>query len=187
MAPGRNAPLSTGLEPGSLADVTVLRWPSEAGRAESLASSQSLRLLLVEPEVEPPVLDDVRADWIRLPAEERDVAARVIGLVRRNATQADVPRVDDTDRLIYRSQWVALSPIEARLASILGQQFRDIVTSSELMARAWPGVDPDAGPSESALRVHITRLRKRLAHMGLEVRSVRKQGFVMQPGGAGRS
>jgi DNA-binding response OmpR family regulator len=183
MAPGRNAPTSTGPEPIQHADVTVLRWPRDARREVSLARHGSLRLLLVASDAEPPVLDDTRADWIRLPADEQDVAARLLGLVRRNATLVDAPRVDDADRLIYRGQWVGLSPIEARLAESLGRRFRNLVSTTELMTRAWPGEEGTAGPSESALRVHITRLRKRLAPIGLEVRSVRKQGLVMQPAG----
>ncbi len=173
--------MSAGPEPIPFADVTVLRWPSEAEREASLAGSGLLRLLLVEPEVEPPVQHDLRMDWIRLPADERDVAARLLGLVHRNAPQADTPHVDEADRLLYRGQWVGLSPIEARLAASLGRQFGDIVTMSELMTQAWPTGDGAPATSESALRVHITRLRKRVAHMGLEVRSVRKQGLVMQP------
>ena len=180
MAPGRHAALSTGPEPHPLADVTVLRWPREARRDASLARNGSLRLLLVEPEAEPPILDDGRADWIRLPADERDVAARLLGLVRRNTEQADGPHVDDADRLLYRGSWVGLSPIEARLADCLGRRFGDLVTTSELMTRAWPATDGVPLPTESALRVHITRLRKRVAPMGLEVRSVRKRGLVLQ-------
>jgi DNA-binding winged helix-turn-helix (wHTH) protein len=181
MAPGRNAPISAGPEPYPLPDVAVLRWPTEAGREASLARRGALRLLLVEEEVEPPIVDDASVDWIRLPADERDVAARLLGLVRRNAPPAEAPHVDDADRLLYRGQWVGLSPIEARLAASLGQQFGDIVTTSELMTRAWPPGPGAPMASESALRVHITRLRRRVAALGLEVRSVRKQGLIMQP------
>jgi len=123
MAPGRASP-TTGPESVPLADVAVLRWPREARRESSLAQTGSLRLLLVEPDAEPPVLDDTRADWLRLPADERDVAARLLGLVRRNTEHTDGPHVDDADRLIYRGQWVGLSPIEARLAASLGRRFR---------------------------------------------------------------
>jgi DNA-binding response OmpR family regulator len=45
-----------------------------------------------------------------------------------------------------------------------------------LADRAWPtGV-----PTRNALDVHVLRLRRRIAPVGLEIRTVRSRGYLMQ-------
>jgi DNA-binding winged helix-turn-helix (wHTH) protein len=164
-------------------DVVILRWPAEATRAKELAGAGVLRLLLVDPDADPPVLDDRQADWIRLPADGRDVEARVLGLTRRrwgDSEAAGAVYLDNAGRLFYSGQWVALSPIEARLAAALAESFGAVVTPEELVERAWlPGADRPRGVTPNTLRVHLTRLRRRIEPLGLEVRGVRGKGLVM--------
>ena len=51
------------------------------------------------------------------------------------------------------------------------------VVGRELMARrAWP----NGAPTRNALDVHILRLRRRIAPLGLEVRTVRSRGYLLQ-------
>ena len=180
-APGRDTTPSVS---GPEHDVVVLRWPAEASTAEALAATGALRLLLVDPDADPPIVDDGRADWIRLPADERDVAARVVGLMTRHSrSDAETPFVDRSDRLFYGGQWVALSPIEARLAATLGRTFGAIVSPDELIQQAWPnGRDPASAvtPTPSTLRVHLTRLRRRIEPLGLAIRGVRGKGLAME-------
>src|SRR5215218_8147846 len=64
--------------------VTVLEWPEQAEEADALAARGALRLLLVAPGVAPPVDWDLTSDWLRRPAEPRDVLARVETLQRRS-------------------------------------------------------------------------------------------------------
>jgi DNA-binding response OmpR family regulator len=71
---------------------------------------------------------------------------------------------------------VALSPTEARLASVLTENYEAVVPEAELGRRGWPAGTWGA----NTLRVHLTRLRRRLEPLGLEVRAVRLQGFVLQ-------
>jgi DNA-binding response OmpR family regulator len=156
-------------------DVRILRWPQQSGEATALAKSGTPRLLLVEPDADPPVISDWRVDWVRLPADERDVAARVLGLTRRTRP-VDPPRVDGHDRLVFSGAWVALSPIEARLAAVLSSRFETVVTLQQLCEHGW-----DETPKLNALRVHLTRLRRRIGPLGLELRTVRSKGFVLQP------
>jgi DNA-binding winged helix-turn-helix (wHTH) protein len=158
-------------------DVVVLHWPTQADEAGLLARRGTPRLLLVEPDADPPVSVDDLEEWIRLPADERDVAARILRLTKRIAASPEQPRVDATGRLFFRDVWVALSPTEARLASALAERFETVVTEDDLGRRGWP----DDRWRKNVLRVHVTRLRRRLEPMGLEVRSVRSQGFIMQP------
>ena len=42
--------------------------------------------------------------------------------------------------------------------------------------RAWP----NGAPTRNALDVHILRLRRRIAPLGLEVRTVRSRGYLLQ-------
>ena len=158
-------------------EVAVLHWPAQAAEARALALDGRPRLLLVARDANPPDAEDPLCEWVRLPADERDVAARIRILTRRLAAVLGRPSVDAADRLLFGSTWVALSPIEARLASVLADNFQAVVSESELGRRGWPG----GTWSVNALRVHVTRLRRRLVSLDLEVRGVRLQGFIMQP------
>jgi len=160
----------------SQTDVAVLHWPAQAERAKALAATGRPRLLLVAPDADPPVSNDSLCEWVRLPADERDVAARMLILTRRLEPTPERPRVDANGRLLFHDSWVALSPTEARLASVLTENFEQVVSESELGRRGWPA----ASWGTSTLRVHVTRLRRRLAPLGLEVRAIRLQGFILQ-------
>jgi DNA-binding response OmpR family regulator len=157
--------------------VALVNWPEHADQVAALARAGLPRLLLVAPDADPPTSVDAIEDWVRLPADERDVAARVLRLRSRGETSAEeLPTVDGSGRLLYAGTWVALSPIEARIASALTERFRAVVSEEELGRRGWPAERWPAG----ALRVHLTRLRQRLAPLGLEIARVRMQGLVLQ-------
>ena len=87
------------------------------------------------------------------------------------------PQVTGDGRLRYGAQWIALSPIEHRLARALAARFGDVVNSEVLASVAWP----DDTSNEGALRVHLTRLRRRLRSLGLEIQNVRGRGYLMEP------
>jgi len=56
-------------------------------------------------------------------------------------------------------------------------RFGAVVTRETLADRAWPtGV-----PTRNALDVHVLRLRRRIASLGLEIHTVRSRGYLMQP------
>ncbi len=157
--------------------VVLVDWPAQADRVTALAQAGLPRLLLVAPDADPPASVDANEDWVRLPADERDVAARVLRLTSRAAYPAGSrPVVDETGRLHYQDRWVALSPIESRLASALTEKFRGVVSEDELGGRGWP----DGPWPPGALRVHLTRLRHRLEPVGLEISRVRLRGVVLQ-------
>ena len=82
-------------------------------------------------------------------------------------------------RLRFGAHWIALSPIEHRLAQVLAARFGEVVNSDLLADAAWPG----EGSNEGALRVHLTRLRRRLRSLGLEVQNVRGRGYLMEHAG----
>ncbi len=64
-------------------DVTLLRWPEEEGRRTRISREGAPRLLLVPDGEEPPAVGDCLEDWIRVPADEEEVRARVDALSLR--------------------------------------------------------------------------------------------------------
>jgi two-component system OmpR family response regulator len=161
--------------------VSLVRWPAEDDRREFLRSSGTPRLLLVEPEVGAPATLDPLEDWVRLPADEAEVGARLATLAARAGPSRTVPDLDDDGLLRYQDRWVALSPVEQALAGVLIERFGAVVGREALSRRAWP----DGSPTRNALDVHILRFRRRIAPLGLEVRTVRARGYLLQsPEGA---
>ena len=175
----------------------MLRWPEEAGRREVLSGAGEPRLLLVPEGQEPPPVDDCLEDWIRVPAAENEVQARVDALAVRGQahvpdetdghdapngdstghTPPAPPALDDFGVLRVGSAWVALPPLEARLTEALLERL-GTVTSRELLVRAgWPS----GTPGRNALDVHVLRLRRRLTPVGLAIRTVRSRGYLMEP------
>ena len=153
-----------------------MRWPEEDARLQQLRANGAPRLLLLNGESAPPDLTDCLEDWIRLPADDRDVRARVAALSSRAKTDQAAPQVDGDGLLRNRGGWVALSPVEAALAATLADRFGAVVGRDTLARRAWP----QGAPTRNALDVHMLRLRRRIASLGLEVRTVRSRGYLMQ-------
>ncbi|HUQ40512.1 MAG TPA: winged helix-turn-helix domain-containing protein [Acidimicrobiales bacterium] len=156
--------------------VAVLRWPEERASVERLRASGTPRLLLVAPDAEAPVATDCDEDWIRLPAVDDDVRARTNALAAKAARHSPRPEVKGDGRLAYRGRWVALSQTEEAIARLLADQLGEVV-GRDVLATDW-GTRP---PSANAMRVHITRLRRRVGPLGLVVRSVHGRGYVMEP------
>ena len=159
-----------------MTDVVVVHWPEQRDELPRLAEQGVPRLLLVAPAADPPDPGDILQDWVRLPGDERDVRARLTGLRRRAATLEPPPTVDSHGRLLFARSWVQLSPIHERLARCLLAAGEGVVAEHDLRDRGWPG----GAPSSNALRVHLHRLRRLISPLGLEIRGVRGEGWVLQ-------
>jgi two-component system, OmpR family, response regulator len=157
-------------------DVILVRWPEEELRLDELRESGAPRLVLVGPQAAPPECSDCLEDWIRLPAEDGDVRARLATLASRAGRELVSPTIDGDGLLRFRGGWVSLSPVERSLASALVERFGAVVGRETLGRRAWPG----GAPTRNALDVHVLRLRRRIASLGLEVRTVRSRGYLLQ-------
>ncbi len=157
-------------------DVVLVRWPEEQPRLERLRAAGAPRLLLVGEELAAPEPFDALEDWIRLPAGEDDLRVRVATLAARAGGLVAAPVVDEDGLLRYRGRWVTLSPVERALAGALVDRFGAVVGRDTLVRRAWPG----GTPTRNALDVHMLRLRRRIESLGLEVRTVRARGYVLQ-------
>jgi hypothetical protein len=160
-------------------DVIVVRWPEQRADAERLARLDRPHLLLVEPGEAPPELTSCLADWVRLPADDGDVRARVAALEARAAHHPPYPTVDGFGELSYAGKRVFLSPIDQRLAALLVASFDRGVNEKELFARVF---DSEGEPSK--VRVHISRLRKRIEPLGLEITSIRGIGYRLHAANA---
>lgn len=153
--------------------VELLHWPEEQERRTLLTEANQPRLLLVDPEASPPLTVDPTEDWVRLPADHQDVQARIESLRRRVTV---TPTLDD-GVLRTASGWVSLPDVEARLFDALLTKFGKVADRQSLLAAGWPG----EAPSRNLLDVHLHRLRRRIAPLGLRIRTVRKRGYVLEP------
>jgi DNA-binding response OmpR family regulator len=163
-------------------DVVLLRWPAEQGRRAELLEAGRPRLLLLEDGAAPPVPDDDLEDWIRVPAGEGDLRARVEGLRRRSESKvAPAPDLDEDGVLRLGTQWVSLPPVEARLMGALLERYGAVVSRDALARAGWPA----GAPGRNALDVHMLRLRRRLGPLALAIRTVRSRGYLLERGATG--
>lgn len=154
-----------------------MRWPAEEVRRDELRSSSRPRVLLLEDGVAPPVTTDHLEDWIRVPAGEEDLRARVEGLrLRAAARLSPTPELDDDGVLRLGVGWVSLPPVEARLMTALLDRFGAVVSRDALARSGWPS----GAPGRNALDVHMLRLRRRLAPLALAIRTVRSRGYLLE-------
>jgi DNA-binding response OmpR family regulator len=159
-------------------DVVLLRWPAESARREELRRDGQPCLLLLEGGVAPPVAgpDDLE-DWIRVPAADGDLRARVDGLRRRTEARTEpCPMLDDDGVLRLGDRWVSLPPVEARLTAALLERFGAVVSRDSLARAGWPA----GAPGRNALDVHMLRLRRRLSPLALAIRTVRSRGYLLE-------
>src|SRR5829696_4184368 len=159
-------------------DVALVRWPTEAPRRQRLVEEERPRLLLVEDDAGPPETVDCLEDWMRVPVDEVELAARMSALAFRARAHVPVdrPELDDDGVLRRGKDWVALPPVEARLTSALLERIGAVVSRDALARAGWP----DGAPGRNALDVHVLRLRRRLSPVGLVIRTVRSRGYLLE-------
>lgn len=160
------------------ADVVIVRWPEEASSISRLRLQGRPRLLLVAPDAAAPATVECDEDWIRLPAEDADVRVRLATLVARSRRHSLPPLAKGDGRLTFRGNWVGVSGAEEAVAQVLSRNFKEVVDNATVEAAARVGRDL----SPNALRVTISRLRKRIAPLGLVVRRVHNRGYVLDVG-----
>jgi len=157
-------------------DVVLLRWPADGDRRAELHDAGRARLLLVEGAAPPPsVLDDLE-DWIRLPAAEADLQARIAVLAARAPRRSAAPEIDEDGLVRFDDRWVSLPPVEARLMGALISRYEAVVAREALARAGWP----QGSPGRNALDVHVLRLRRRVASLDLVIRTVRSRGYLLE-------
>ena len=119
---------------------------------------------------------DPLEDWIRFPAADDEMWSRLESL-RQRWEAPRRPQLDEHGVLTLAGQWVALSPIEARLTGILLEKFTTIVSHRNLALATHISDDV----RRNSLDVQLHRLRRKLAPLGLVIRTVRRRGYVLEP------
>lgn len=156
-----------------------MRWPAERDLRARLQGDRSPRLLVLEENEPVPPIDGCLEDWVRESASLSDVDARIQALRERLLLHSDPmsgPTIDDHGVLRYDGRWVSLPPVEARLAAAMLDRY-GLVVSRDAMGRAgWP----EGSPGRNALDVHVLRLRRRLATVGLVIQTVRARGYLLE-------
>jgi DNA-binding response OmpR family regulator len=114
-------------------------------------------------------------DWVRLPIDDSDVQARLATLRLRAQRHPARPVVEPWGQLSYEGRSEILSPIDHAITEKLVAHFDAAVNEQQLVEHAWPHGDGTA----TALRVHIYRIRKRIAPLGLSISSLRGRGYIM--------
>ena len=157
-----------------------MRWPPERARRHELSELGVPRLLLLEDGHHPPDTRDCLEDWIRVPAPEADVQARVAALADRaaahGASAEQAPQLDDDGVLRAGGNWVPVPPVEARLLRTLLDRYGAVVSRETLSRAGWP----DRAPDRNVLDVHVLRLRRRIAPVRLAIRTVRSRGYLLE-------
>ena len=157
-------------------DVELVPWPDAEERRQQLAALGRPRLLLVGAASPPPDVASTLEDWIRVPASERDLAARIERLRELAARwlAPTPPTVDDDGLVAIGDRWVALSPVQAAVARLLVANVQRVVARAELEDAA--GVDHGR-----RLDTIVHRLRQRVEPFGWTVIGVRGRGYVLAP------
>ncbi|MDZ7734378.1 MAG: helix-turn-helix domain-containing protein [Acidimicrobiia bacterium] len=158
-------------------DVTLVRWPDEGDRRQLLREQGRPRLLLVDDGPPPSPTADCFEDWIRVPADELEVRSRVEALrLRYEDHGPSVPELDDDGVVRFGGDWTSVPPVEARLLAALIERYGAVVSREALSRAGWPG----GAPGRNALDVHVLRLRRRLAGVGLQITTVRSRGYLLE-------
>jgi DNA-binding winged helix-turn-helix (wHTH) protein len=141
-------------------------------------SARRPRLLLVAADAAPPTAWADDEDWVRLPADHDEVAARAASLLARVGSPSDDPAMPvlDADGLLrLGDRWIDVPVIEARLLACLLHRRGRLVSRAELQRRGWG----DSPPAERTLDSKLRHLRRRVAPFGLRLDAVRGRGYVL--------
>jgi DNA-binding response OmpR family regulator len=90
------------------------------------------------------------------------------------------PTIDEFDVLRFADRWVALGPVEARLARELVASPGRVVPRGTLEAAGWG----DAPVRPNTTDRQMNRLRNHLATVGLTLHTVRGHGYMLEPAAA---
>ncbi len=169
---------------GGRPEITLVRWPEQEATRAALRAEGRPRMLLLNPTTPAPAPGDELEDWVRIPVAEADLRARVRWLAHRVANErsarADTrPVLDDDGLFRVGDGWVALPPVEHRLARALLDRLGTVVTRDALSQAGWP----DGAPGRNALDVHVLRLRRRLAPLDMTIHTVRSRGYLLAVSG----
>lgn len=121
-------------------------------------------------------------DYLAKPFDLDELEARLKALVRRSGVQGE-PRCGELrlDRsagaFYWGTQALELTPRESALLAALMERPERAVTKARLTSLAF-GAEPPTQPD--AVEVVVHRLRKKLAHTGVQITTLRGLGYLIQ-------
>jgi len=171
--------------PAVVDGVSVLRWPADAEPARTRAGLP--RVLVVAGDASPPLVWDDTEDWIRPHLTPAQVDARAGRLPSQAAVGSEGgscerrraarrPALDADGIVRGPGGWAAIPPIEARLLAALIDRIDHVVRRTDLHRSGWPG----GNVGQRALDSRIKLLRRRVAPVGIAIRTVRGLGFLLE-------
>ncbi len=160
--------------PFPLDEIELLRWPGDSARRTAAAERGTPRLLLVADGALPPRLDPGE-DWIRVPADERDVLARMQRLAAEYDRRRRPPYLEADVVLRYGGRTVVVSEGEGAVLRPLIARFGELVTWDVLRSQLWP----DAEHTARAMSARVFRVRARIEPIGLTIYTIRGRGLVL--------
>lgn len=156
-------------------EVVLVHLPSERDRLEALRLAGMARVVVVD-DGPPPNDPDCLEDWVRAPVDPDELIARVNNISARAEHHGEKPSVDADGILRHRGKLVTLAPLHRRLVEPLLERRGAVVSREVLLRRAWPDGEPE---KRNVLDVHVTRLRRVLIDVGLELKTVRRRGYLL--------
>lgn len=115
-------------------------------------------------------------DYIKKPFDFDELVVRIHSLIRKRLKiKENVITIEsftfhiDTNELYRDKSFIALSPIERKLVTLLFKQMNTTITKENILLELSEGDEA----SEGALRVHINKLRKH----GLPIQTVKGTGY----------
>ncbi len=157
-------------------EVVRVARPAERARLEDLRAAGRPRLLMVPAGTPPPPPADCLEDWVQVPSVEAELRARWAALETRAQRHSNRPELDGDGVLRFRDAWVALPPVDTALATALLDRYGAVARrDSWSAARGRP-----RKRTRNALDLHSCGCADRLASLGLEIRTVRSRGYLLQ-------
>ena len=155
-------------------------------RLRSRRNSVPVMMLTVRDTVDDRVagLDLGADDYLTKPFELSELEARVRALIRRSHASASAElvhgalRLDTVGRRLYRNgQPVDLSARELGVVELLLLREGRVVTKQQIVDHLYGWDDTS---SSNAVEVFVYRLRKKLEDSGVEIRTVRGMGYIIE-------
>jgi hypothetical protein len=163
---------------GSGPTTEVLRWPLDAAERPALRAARRPCLWLLERGELVPELDDLE-DWVRLPVEPATLHERMQRLAARAGEAGGLlpgeVRVDPDGLLVFGPARVVVPRIEATILNRLGESPDRVVRRDQLIELLWH--DDPRSPRAIDSRIHT--LRVRVDPLGLQIHTIRRQGYVL--------
>lgn len=164
------------------AGVELLPWPADEARRQHLARAGVPRLLLVSNAEPAPSAIGLDEDWVRVPADDGDLIARLERLAMAvERLRHERPTLDAQRMVHFAGAHVLLTRSQAAVVALLLDRPGSVVSRQRLEAAVWP----DAAVGPRALDAVVFRVRRRLAGLGIVVRNAHAHGFALDLPDAG--